>query len=302
MARLFDKKPPPQPLMTYYGWKVDEQSLHWRHNDHDGVSNHQPHGCLLNRLFRRWSKKTSKLRVTGLCVGNSPGPVNSPHKGPVTRKMFPFDDVIMDACLSTYPSHQFGQTERWAWFLPFFLIEVGICGFKCPYHTWVAFRLATLRLLLSLCQRLRWSISVQGHAVDAEYVSWFCRTKWTRYTKNIYFDKHNFLYQLEGRNFILSVSNLLGVKRFKQLIFLTYGCFFIGNWLLIYWLLYWSRSWYTGFCPKQHSPDSKVHGANMGPIWGRQDPGGPHVGPTNLAIGVNIITVSRERYSAQNKI
>ena len=65
-------------------------SLHWRHNDHDGVSNHQPHGCLLNRLFRRRSKKTSKLRVTGLCVGNSPGPVNSPHKGPVTRKMFPF--------------------------------------------------------------------------------------------------------------------------------------------------------------------------------------------------------------------
>ena len=61
-------------------------SLHWRHNDHDGVSNHQPHGCLLNRLFRRRSKKTSKLRVTGLCVGNSPGPVNSPHKGPVTRK------------------------------------------------------------------------------------------------------------------------------------------------------------------------------------------------------------------------
>ena len=70
-------------------------TLQWRHNDHDCVSNHQPRGCLLNRLFRRTSKKTSKLRVTGLCVGNSPGPVNSPHKGPVTRKMFPFDDVIM---------------------------------------------------------------------------------------------------------------------------------------------------------------------------------------------------------------
>ena len=63
--------------------------------DHDGVSNHQPQGCLLNRLFRRRSRKTSKLRVTGLCVENSPGPVNSLHKGPVTRKMFPFDDVIM---------------------------------------------------------------------------------------------------------------------------------------------------------------------------------------------------------------
>ena len=31
-------------------------------------------------------------------------------------------------------------------------------------------------------------------------------------------------------------------------------------------------------------PDSKVRGANMGPIWGRQDPGGPHVGPMNFAI------------------
>ena len=70
-------------------------SLRWCHNDHDGGSNRQPHSCLLNRLFRRQSNKTSKLRVTGLCVGNSPGPVNSPHKGPVTRKMFPFDDVIM---------------------------------------------------------------------------------------------------------------------------------------------------------------------------------------------------------------
>ena len=70
-------------------------SLHWRHNDHDGVSNHQPHGCLLHRLLRRRSEKTSKLRVTGRCAGNSPGPVNSPHKGSVTRKMFPFDDVIM---------------------------------------------------------------------------------------------------------------------------------------------------------------------------------------------------------------
>ena len=71
------------------------ESLLWRHNDHGGVSSHQPRGCLLNRLFRRRSKKTSKLRVTGLCAGNSPGPVNSPHKGPVTRKIFPFDDDIM---------------------------------------------------------------------------------------------------------------------------------------------------------------------------------------------------------------
>ena len=47
-------------------------TLQWRHNGHDGVSNHQPHDCLLNRLFRRRSKTTSKLRVTCLCAGNSP--------------------------------------------------------------------------------------------------------------------------------------------------------------------------------------------------------------------------------------
>ena len=51
----------------------DIVALRWHHNDHAGVSNYQPHGCLLNRLFRRKSKKTSKLRVTGLCAGNSPG-------------------------------------------------------------------------------------------------------------------------------------------------------------------------------------------------------------------------------------
>ena len=44
----------------------------WRHNGRDGVSNHQPRHCLLNLLYTRRSKKTSKLRVTGLCAGNSP--------------------------------------------------------------------------------------------------------------------------------------------------------------------------------------------------------------------------------------
>ena len=48
-------------------------TLRWRHNGRDGVSNHQPHHCLLSHLFGRRSKKNSKLRVTGLCAGNSPG-------------------------------------------------------------------------------------------------------------------------------------------------------------------------------------------------------------------------------------
>ena len=37
-------------------------SLQWRHNDRDGVSNHRPHHCLLNSIFRRRSK------ITGLCA------------------------------------------------------------------------------------------------------------------------------------------------------------------------------------------------------------------------------------------
>ena len=49
-----------------------QTSLQWGHNGRDGVSNHQPHHCLLNRLFRHRSKETSKLRVTGLCAWNSP--------------------------------------------------------------------------------------------------------------------------------------------------------------------------------------------------------------------------------------
>ena len=53
-------------------------TLHWRHNGHESVSNHQPHDCLLNRLFGRRLKNTSKLRVTGLCVGKSPGTGESP--------------------------------------------------------------------------------------------------------------------------------------------------------------------------------------------------------------------------------
>ena len=47
-------------------------ALQWRHNGRDGVSTHRRLGCLLNRFFRLRSKKTSKLRVTGLCAGNSP--------------------------------------------------------------------------------------------------------------------------------------------------------------------------------------------------------------------------------------
>ena len=79
----------------YTGFPLHGKTLQWGHNERDGVSNHQPYNCLLKRIFRRRSKKTSKLNVTGFVKGIHRWPVNSPHKGPGTRKMFPFDDVIM---------------------------------------------------------------------------------------------------------------------------------------------------------------------------------------------------------------
>ena len=70
-------------------------TLLWCHNGRDGVSNHQPHNCLLNRSFRRRSTNTSKLRVTGLCAGNSPVTGEFPAQMASYAEMFPFDDVIM---------------------------------------------------------------------------------------------------------------------------------------------------------------------------------------------------------------
>ena len=72
-----------------------QNSLHWRHNEPDGVSNYQPRQCLLNCLFMCRSKKTSKLLVTGLCAENSPGTGEFPAQKASNAEMFPFDDVIM---------------------------------------------------------------------------------------------------------------------------------------------------------------------------------------------------------------
>ena len=64
------------------------QAFLWRHNEYDGVSNHQPNDCLLNRLFRRRSKKHQSSTSLAFVRGIHWWQVNSPHKWPVTRKMF----------------------------------------------------------------------------------------------------------------------------------------------------------------------------------------------------------------------
>ena len=72
-------------------------TLQWRHNERDGVSNHRRLWrlyCLLNRLFRHRSKNIKAPRHWPL-GGESTGDRWNPLKGPVTREIFPFDDVTM---------------------------------------------------------------------------------------------------------------------------------------------------------------------------------------------------------------
>ena len=67
---------------------------HWRYNGHDDISNYQPHDCLLNFHSGADQRKHRSFAWLAFVRGIHRWPLNSPHKWPVTRKMFPFDDVI----------------------------------------------------------------------------------------------------------------------------------------------------------------------------------------------------------------
>ena len=68
-------------VCTYRLSHISQIKLQWRHNEHGWVSNHRRIDYLLKRWFRQRSKKTSKLRVTGLCEGNSPVTDEFPTQG-----------------------------------------------------------------------------------------------------------------------------------------------------------------------------------------------------------------------------
>ena len=74
---------------------VAEFSLQWRHNEQDGVSNHQPHDGLLIVYSGADQRKHQSSASMAFVGGIHQWPVNSPHKWPVTQKIFPFYDVIM---------------------------------------------------------------------------------------------------------------------------------------------------------------------------------------------------------------
>ena len=76
------------------------QTLQWRHNECDGVSNQWRLDCLLNRLFRRRSKKTSNFRATVLCEGNPAVTGEFPAQWASNIEMLPFNDVIVITAIS----------------------------------------------------------------------------------------------------------------------------------------------------------------------------------------------------------
>ena len=151
--------------------------LQWRHNGRDGVSNHQPHDCLLNRLFKRRSKKTSKPRVTGLCAGNSP-------------------------MTCEFPAQRASNAEN-------------------------------------------------------DPIWWRHHARW--YFQSLCYLEDTHAPLLPSLTNQMSKLNLILPLRYFR-----YICWCLQDDLI--------------------QPDSKVHGSHMEPIWGRQEPGGHHVGPMNFAI------------------
>ena len=100
------------------------EALQWCHNERSGLSNHRRLDYLVNHLFRRKSKKISKLPVTGPLWGEPPITGGFPAQRAVTRKMFPFDYVIKigymehldlsKGAVSTAPADgQASQTPCW---------------------------------------------------------------------------------------------------------------------------------------------------------------------------------------------
>ena len=76
----------------FINWKL-KFTLLWRHNGRDGVSNHHPYSTVYSGADQRKHQSPASLAFVR---GIHRSAVNSPHKGPVTRKMFLFHDVIMN--------------------------------------------------------------------------------------------------------------------------------------------------------------------------------------------------------------
>ena len=133
-------------------WQLPWLSLQWRHNGHDGVSNHKPHHCSLNRIFSRRSKKTSKLRFTGLCTGNSPVTSEFPAQMASNTENVSIWWCLHDECHTPRVNFSiwYNHKCKHVWHLTYFMImtvqwqaclyvraiqvEVHHCAFRAPFQ------------------------------------------------------------------------------------------------------------------------------------------------------------------------
>ena len=82
-------------LLPFYTWYF-QMPLQWHHNGHNSVSNHHPRTIVYSTIYSEADQRKHQSSASLAFVrGIRQWLVNSPHKWPVTRKMFSFDDVIM---------------------------------------------------------------------------------------------------------------------------------------------------------------------------------------------------------------
>ena len=144
LRRFFDRKPKKSPrrIFSFYN------ALQWRHNGRDGVSNHQPHDCLFNRYSGADRRKHQSSASLAFVRGIHRGPVNSPHKGPVTQKMFPFDDVIIE--WDFMESRQICTTHKYIFMIWLFEISLRWDSFK-PLPNKSMFEINLFRWVSNTC-------------------------------------------------------------------------------------------------------------------------------------------------------
>ena len=179
--------------------------LQWHQNEHDGASNHQRLDCLLSRMFRCRSKKTSVSLA--FVRGIHRWPVNSPHKGPVTRKMFPLDGVIMtyftksmNKCVLYWAPITVEEiiNRLWNWQWVYFLLtnlflscsvdmlskvsqSVNTFLIEVTVHTYIAPNAYSVMIVNVLCLRLLLIVHNSNNSVTIESCILKCNFRWILY-------------------------------------------------------------------------------------------------------------------------
>ena len=148
--------------------QIRRHSLQWRHNGHDGVSNHQPHDCLLSTFYSDADQRKHQSSVSLAFVWEiHRGPVNSPHKWQVTRKLFPLEDVIIFICIPALRRSVCSPRQHLA--------------HLCYTFRWCCgtFQVATLSLLLVflICVVLEYGTQL-NFPQNVHKLSLFCHNQW----------------------------------------------------------------------------------------------------------------------------